>query len=80
MFFFSHLSSVQYNKNSVTVCLPLNFCEAWYVSLQHLCKDLHIKVLLNTLLGAKILQDSSDVRQENLVQCAAINDKYKVIV
>lgn len=58
-------------------CIPINFGKPRYVSFQHLCKDLHVKVLLHTLLGAEVLQDSSDVRQKNIIQCAALNSVEK---
>ena len=62
----------------MTVCLPVNFSKARYVCFKHLCKDLYIEIFLNTLLGAEILQDSSDVRQKNIVQRAALNYKKDV--
>lgn len=60
--------------------LPVNFSKAWDVSFQHLCKNLRIKVLLNTLLRAKILQDSSDVWEKNFIQCAVLNGKDGVVI
>lgn len=60
-----------------SVCLPVNFGKARYVSLQHLRKDLNVKVLLHTVLRAEVLQDSGDVRQENIIQGAALSCKKK---
>lgn len=53
------------------VTLPVNFSKPGDVSFKHFSEDLHVKVLLHTVLGAKILQDASDVGQKNIIQCAA---------
>ena len=60
------------------LCLPVNLGKARYVSFEHLCKNLHVKVLLHALLGAQILQDPGDVGQENIIQGAALNGRKNV--
>lgn len=59
--------------------LPFNFCKARYVSFEHLCKDIHVKVLINTVLRAQILQDSSYVRQKDVIQRTALESKKKQV-
>ena len=53
---------------SRSVSLPVDLSKTRYVSFKHFGEDFNVKVLFHTLLGAKVLQHSGDVREKELVQ------------